>query len=89
MIRPHVHCYAEFPGDVLWCWEGWGAPVLEPDSTVEVKGETFSALPTFVGDRLDVKRDWRGAQVATRVRPEPSGEELVKGELIGAGASPA
>lgn len=87
MKVPHVHCYGEFPGEIVWCWEGPTAPVLGPDDIVEVKGETFQALPTFVGMTLDVKRDWRGAQVATRVRPEPSGLELIEREPIGAGAT--
>lgn len=87
----HVHCYREYPGEVLWCWEGDNAPVLEPDTSFEVQGETYQALPTFVGMCLEVQRDRLKAQVATKVRPEPSGTELTEKELIGAGAgaSPA
>jgi len=85
----HIHCYQEFPGEVQWCWEGHGVPFLEPNEPVEVKGKTYNALPTFVGDRLDVKKDWRGAQVAIKGRIEPSGDELREEELIGAGAGAA
>lgn len=81
---PHLHCYEEFPGEVKWCQYGWSAPVLEPESEIEVEGEVFRALPTFVGNCLDVKRDWRGAQVAVKFRPEPSRDELR--ELVGSGA---
>lgn len=86
---PHLHCYDVFPGDVKWCQHGWTAPVLEPDSEVSIQGEVFKALPTFVGNRLDVKRDWRGAQVAVKFHPEPSRDELRERELVGAGASTA
>lgn len=77
MSKPnHVHCYDEFPGDVKWCWESYSAPVLEPGETVEVKGELFHALPTFVGDCLGVKKDHWGAQIATKVSLEPGGADL-------------
>jgi hypothetical protein len=85
--QPHVHCYDEFPGEVKWCQSGWKAPVLGPDDEVVIEGEVFKPLLTLVGNCLDVKRDWRGAQIAVKYRPEPSLTEL--SELVGAGTSTA
>lgn len=86
---PHVHCYIEYPGEMQWCWEGPDAPVLEPDTIFEVKGEQYQALPTFVGVTLRVQRDSRGAQIATRVRRDPLADYLRERELVGAGADTA